>query len=105
MQKHYYTNERNHQILISFGENDASGNNILYLNQHFYIGDQPEENTTFRGDVNLDGEVGVADVTLIISHILGNTVGNIHIENADVNQDNHINIGDMSRLIAMLLNQ
>ena len=54
------------------------------------------------GDVNHDGNVNIADVTLLIDYLLdGNTT--ICEICADVNQDNAINIADVTALIDNLL--
>ena len=53
------------------------------------------------GDVNHDGVLSIADVTLLISSVLSG--GDICSICADVNGDNNISIGDVTRLIAMVL--
>ena len=52
------------------------------------------------GDVNLDGEVTVADVNSVIDVILNNDI----IPTADVNSDGEINIADVNTLIDIILN-
>lgn len=54
------------------------------------------------GDVNHDGEVDIADVTILIDYLL-DTPGNICEICADVNGDNENDIGDVTALIDMLL--
>ncbi len=54
------------------------------------------------GDVNEDGEVGIADVNKVIDIILNaNVTGN---RLADVNGDGEINIADINALINLILN-
>ncbi|MBR6182765.1 MAG: lamin tail domain-containing protein [Prevotella sp.] len=55
------------------------------------------------GDVNHDGEVTVLDVTMTVSHILGETMDNFHIENADVNGDGTVNISDVTAIVNIVL--
>lgn len=55
-----------------------------------------------RGDVDDDGEVGIADVTSLIDYILG-TINNINETNADIDRDGSINIADVTTLIDYIL--
>lgn len=58
-----------------------------------------------RGDVDMDGEVGIADVTALIDYILwGNTEG-INVNAADCDQDNSVGIADVTALIDFILTQ
>ncbi|MBQ4366506.1 MAG: SusF/SusE family outer membrane protein [Muribaculaceae bacterium] len=54
-----------------------------------------------KGDVNDDGEVGIADITALISLILE---GNSN-ERSDVNEDGETSIADLTALISIVLNQ
>ena len=54
------------------------------------------------GDVNLDGEVNIADVTALIDIILDST-GDEAAGRADINQDGEVGIGDVTALIDLLL--
>ena len=72
------------------------------------IGVQPPEGweppvTVLLGDVNGDGAVNIADVTVLIDYLLGNN-SSIDVAAADVNGDNAINIADVTALIDQLLN-
>lgn len=51
------------------------------------------------GDVNLDGEVNVADVNTVIDMILSGSVVSL----GDVNGDGEVNIADVNALIALIL--
>ena len=56
---------------------------------------------TVAGDVNGDGNISIADVTMLIDVILSQDLdGNAQ---ADVNQDGAVNIIDVTALIDMLL--
>lgn len=56
-----------------------------------------------RGDVNDDGYVTIADVTVLIDYLLGTSVLHFNSGNADVNGNGEITIADVSALIDMLL--
>ena len=55
------------------------------------------------GDVNLDGDVNITDVTLIVNYILHNDTEHFHIENADLDGSNDINITDVTLVIDIIL--
>ena len=55
-----------------------------------------------RGDVNMDGEVNVSDVTMLVSMILGNTAPNAA---ANVNGDTDVNVSDVTALVSIILGQ
>ena len=58
---------------------------------------------TLLGDVNADGFVNVADVTMLISHILGTEPEGFNETMADVNHDSNLNVADVTTLIAYIL--
>ena len=55
------------------------------------------------GDVNHDGYLTVADVTMLISYVLANGVGDACPICADMNADGLINVGDVTALINKVL--
>ena len=55
------------------------------------------------GDVNMDGEVDINDVTALISHVLGQVVDPFDSQAANVNGDNAIDINDVTSLISTVL--
>jgi hypothetical protein len=57
------------------------------------------------GDVNMDGSLTIADVTLLISYVLSGSANNFDELAADVNQDEDINIADITKLIGMVLSR
>ena len=61
----------------------------------------PLEDMMLPGDVNVDGEVNIADVNATIDVILGG--GNGNTMTADVNGDGEINIADVNALINLIL--
>ncbi len=58
-----------------------------------------------RGDVNMDGVTNVADVTALISHVLGNGVSPFNEGAAYVNEDQEINVADVTALIKIVLGE
>ena len=58
---------------------------------------------TLWGDVNMDGNVNIGDVTTLIDYLLGADVEPFNPVTADCNMDSNINIGDVTRLIDFLL--
>ena len=63
-------------------------------------GDEP-----LQGDVNCDGVVNIADVTVLIDYLLGNVPEDFDTNAADVNGDGLINIADVTALIDLLLDK
>ena len=55
------------------------------------------------GDVNMDGIVDVADVTAIISYILGTEVSPFNMAVANINNDDAIDVADVTSIIAFIL--
>ena len=57
--------------------------------------------TLYLGDVNMDNEVGVADVTVLLQLILDQSSN----ENSDVNNDGVTSIADVTSLVQIILNE
>ena len=60
--------------------------------------------TSLIGDVNLDGEITVADANLISAVILGANQDAATEARADVNRDGEVGIADVNRVIDLILN-
>ena len=58
-----------------------------------------------RGDVNGDGQVTIADVTVLIDYLLGGDTSGFYEVNAYINDDDTISIADVTTLIDMLLTE
>ena len=56
-----------------------------------------------KGDVNLDGEVSVADINAIIQVILGDHVTEDLRGRADVNGDGEVTVGDINSVIDLIV--
>lgn len=68
------------------------GMELVYANM-------PPDEQPVAGDVNLDGEVNIADVNMTIDVILAGGF----LNTADVNRDGEVNIADINALIALIL--
>ena len=62
-----------------------------------------DSNAHLRGDVNMDNEINISDVTSLIDYMLSGNASNIDVDAADCDQNGEVNIGDVSRLIDYLL--
>jgi len=58
-----------------------------------------------RGDVNMDGNVDIADETDLIDYLLSKDATNVSLENADVNLDGSVDIADATSLVDYLLDK
>ena len=56
-----------------------------------------------RGDVNMDNQVTIADVTALIDYLLSGDATGISVANADCNLDEGVTIADVTALIDYLL--
>ena len=63
-----------------------------------YANMPPDEHPA-TGDVNLDGEVNIADINAVIDMILSGNVLSV----GDVNADGEVNIADVNALIDIIL--
>ena len=59
--------------------------------------------TSKPGDVNMDGQVTIADVTDVIDILLGSVLTVYDMGAADLDHDGKISISDVTMLIDMLL--
>ena len=78
--------------------------------QEMLIGIEPPEGwvpptTVIMGDVNMDGNVGIDDVTILIDYLLSHDGSFVNIEAADMNGDNNVDISDVTALVDYLLSQ
>ena len=89
----YYFTGDGSDYLFTFNLNDLTfGIDVLEI-----------EPTVMVGDVNLDGEIGIADVTVLISYLLIGEADPFSVQNADTDHDTEITIADVTTLINMLL--
>ena len=64
---------------------------------------QIEMTSSLRGDVNLDGEVSVADVNAVIDVILGSNADESLRQRADVNRDGEVSVADINSVIDVIM--
>lgn len=57
--------------------------------------------SNIEGDVNADGEVNIADINVLIDHIMKST----YDVKGDMNHDGEINIADINEIINIILNK
>jgi len=67
-----------------------------------YYGDAFDYTARLLGDVNDDGQLSVADVTMLVMHItLG---GNVDLEVGDMNRDGELTVSDVTTLVQRIIN-
>ena len=91
--------EGNEEVTLFFFKN-YNGMAVYKIGPNVYS-DEPGPQPVVPGDVNGDGEVGIADVNYVINMIIkgdNNLAG-------DVNGDGEIGIADVNAIITMILNQ
>ena len=70
----------------------------------FYVGEvHTMEFVNSRGDVDMDGTTGIADVTALVDYLLNNNYTAIDMAAADTDQDGNVSIADVTALIDYLL--
>jgi hypothetical protein len=80
---------------LRFGISQVSGSRVNIDNITIY-----RRSNKLKGDVNGDGEVNIADVNIVIGHILSGEIDN----DCDVNEDQEVNIADANFIIGLILN-
>lgn len=58
-----------------------------------------------KGDINMDGEVDVADVTTLVDYILGKNPSPCDVDACDVNEDTKKDVSDVTTLVDIILKQ
>ncbi len=86
--------------------NDEGSTTIALADvQDMYFSNEGSTDPTYAvGDVNMDGNVNIADVTALIDYLLNGDASVIDLTAADVNEDGNVNIADVTALIDLLLN-
>ena len=86
--------------LVTLHEVDADGAATVYVLKVLEdVGEQPY----LMGDVNDDGIVDVADISLTIDAILGVATSSFHGARADMNADDLLDVTDVSLMIQLAL--
>ena len=56
-----------------------------------------------RGDVDMDGVIGISDVTRLVDYILTHDATGMSVEAADTDLDGSIGIADVTKLVDYIL--
>ena len=62
-----------------------------------------EAETWLRGDVNLDGQVNVADLNCLVEVIMGLRPASDFDRRAYINDDDRVDVADINELVAIIL--
>ena len=89
-----------HAIEIPAGEYKLT---VDLENMKLYIEDLTPAPQGLRGDVNMDNDVTIADVTVLIDYLLSGDATGISLDNADCNLQDGVTIADVTALIDFLL--
>ncbi len=99
------TNSGNYHLIFN------NWNNGLQLPDYDIVADRDyyftvtTQSVAMRGDVDMDGQVKINDVTALINYLLSGDASGISVEAADCDLDNNVKIGDVTTLINYLLSQ
>lgn len=75
-------------------------------NKAFLVSEDHEVIKLFlKGDINMDGEVDVIDVTTLVDYILKNNPSPCDVDACDVNENEEIDVIDVTTLVDIILNQ
>ncbi len=58
---------------------------------------------TLKGDINMDGEVDVIDVTTLVDYILKNNPSPCDVDACDVNENGEVDVADVTYLVDIIL--
>lgn len=86
-------NAKGYQAVISVVSGDLNTQKTLVFNFNKPV--------WADGDVNHDGVVDLADVTLLINKVLGNDATQLY--NPDVNADGNVDVADVTTLVSLIL--
>ena len=94
-----------YEVDITTGEARRLGNiSDRYLFAYMWVeGEEDQQPTGLRGDVNMDNTVSIIDVTALIDYLLTLDSTGISLINADCNLSDDVSITDVTALIDFLL--
>ena len=100
-------NEYVHQNPVLWGSYAAEVQNVRdYIAERFQWMDNKLGNTSgdhaLRGDVNDDGQINIADISMMIDYVLGGD-NDIYLDAADMDENGGVDIADVSDLIDYIL--
>ena len=85
---------------IVISQSDDTGAPCSDIDVEFQINDN-----LLTGDVNNDSYIDVADVMLIVNHIMENAQPNFSPQAADINHDGIIDVADVMCLVRIILEE
>ena len=89
---------------ITVSNNEGTTTIALADVQDMYFSNEAGTTPAYKpGDVNMDSNVDIADVTALIDYLLNGNATGIDLTAANVNEDSDVNISDVTTLIDMLL--
>ena len=99
-------NTKNTQpVLFRIYERAGHKTNATYVDDFvlYYTGEEggPVEYET--GDVNMDGEVNIADVNVLLNIMMSTNPGLVITPQIDVNKDGEVNISDVNQIINIII--
>ncbi len=94
-----------YEVDITTGEGTRLANVAdRYLFAYMWVeGEEDMPTAGLRGDVNMNNEVTIADVTALIDYLLSGDATGISLDNADCNLNTDVTIADATALIDYLL--
>ena len=94
-----------YEVDITTGEGTRLANVAdRYLFAYMWVeGEEDMPTAGLRGDVNMNNEVTIADVTALIDYLLSGNGTGISLDNADCNLNTDVTIADATALIDYLL--
>jgi hypothetical protein len=90
---------------LTLGVKEPSDGKTWLVFDNFTLNCNNCSKAILMGDVNSDGILSVADVTLTVSHILGRNTPDFSAEAADVNNDGTISVADVTAIVNIILHK
>lgn len=107
----WYINDELQSTLMAYSDKMGNEDVELIAKCHYEPSDpnDPDAGTLgyvavvpFKGDVNVDGEIDVTDITCVVSHIYGDTPEDFNEDLADVNGDTGVDVADISGIVSII---
>ena len=90
-------------VMLRFNQISGSNKVSCYLDDIKLVYTDIWEPEYIKGDVDGDGEVGVSDVNMVISLILGDSRSDDLLKRADVDGDGEIGISDINAILDIIM--
>ena len=99
------TNSGNYHLIFNNWNNGLQMPDYDIVADRDYYFTVTAQAVSMRGDVNIDGNVNIADVTALINYLLSKNASGISLEAADCDVNGNLNITDVTTLINYLLSR